>query len=160
MLRAIQAVSDSALLTPAVAPDVVFRGDSFAIRLIVGPDLTSPASNPMVRPPARGDTPLMLLRLAARHATQSVSPEGGRRPPSYPNSMRQAKVEGKTVLTLLIDQAGKPDLSSVDVVETPAVDFVRAILEVLPTFRFRPLTVENCPVAVVVSMPFEFHLTP
>jgi TonB family protein len=160
MVRAIRAVSDSSLLTPAVAPDVVFKGDSFAIRLVVQPDLTSPASKSLVRPPARGDTPLMLLRLPAHHATQTVSPQVARRPPEYPTSMRRARIEGKTVLTLVIDETGKPDLSTVDVVETPAFDFVRAILEVLPTFRFRPLVVDNCPVPVVVSMPFEFHLTP
>lgn len=160
MIRAIRAVSDSALLTPAVAPDVVFKGDSFPIRLVVGPDLTVPASAASGRPPAAGDTPLMVLRLPVRHATQKVSPQGGHRPAKYPDSMRQARVEGRTVLTLIIDETGTPDMSSVDVVETPAIDFVREILEVLPTYRFRPLTVEDCPVPVLVSIPFEFHLTP
>lgn len=160
MISAIQTASDSGAVTPAVAPDVVFKGDSIALRFIVQPDLTSPASKPATRPPARGDIPLLLVRLPARRATQSPGLDGARIPPKYPDSMRGAKVVGKTVLTVVIDESGKADPSTIDIVQTPAVDFVKEILEVMPGWRFKPLMVEGCPVPVVVSMPFEFHLTP
>jgi TonB family protein len=159
MLRAMRAASDSGLLPPASAPDVVFKGDSVAIRFAVQPDLTSPASNPGTRRPEPGDTPLLLMRLPARRVTQAVAPDG-RKAPEYPNSMRRARIEGRTVLHLVVDETGKVDLSTIDVVQTPALDFVRAILEVLPSHHFKPLIVEGCPVPTIVSMPFDFNLTP
>ena len=160
MVRAIQMLSDSSLLIPPAAPDVVFKGDSLALRFVVGPDLTSPVSKPVTRPPARGDTPLLLVRVPTRRATQSPSPEAGRQPPKYPASMRQARVAGKTVIEFVIDENGKADLSTIDVVQTPSTDFVAEILAVLPSHRFKPLLVDGCPVPVVVTEPFEFRLNP
>ena len=162
MVRAIQTVSDSGALPPAHAPDVVYKGDSVAVRFVVEADETSPASQPITRSPKAGDTPLLLVRVPVRRITQqvAVAPDGRREAPKYPEAARRTRVEGTTKLALVIDATGKVDLSTVDVVQTPALEFVKEILDVLPTHRFTPMMVEGCAVPAFVAMPFEFHLTP
>ena len=161
MLRAIQAVSDSSLLVPAVAPAVVFEGDSLALQFQVAADelILPPRFTPDTASPSRA-TPLLRIRTPIRQVTQPVGVRDARRPPEYPLSMRAKRAEGRTTLDFVIDASGQPDLSTVQIVATPSVEFVASILEVLPLHHFKPLMLDGCAVAVVVREAFEFHFTP
>ena len=44
------------------------------------------------------------------------------------------------------------------VISATAQQFVKAVLDVLPDFRFEPLHIEGCPVPKMVRQAFDFSL--
>ena len=72
--------------------------------------------------------------------------------------MREARVTGETLFELVIDAAGRIDVSSVQVQSATAEEFVESVFETLPKLRFDPLFVEGCPVRAFERMPFRFNL--
>jgi TonB family protein len=159
VVRAISDLGESQYLPPADAPAAIFRGDGLDIRIAVTPDQTIRSMSSAAADSAEEVTPLVRTRLPIRRITSQARPKGDSHGPRYPLDLRMANVEGKTVFDFVIDRNGAPMLSTVQVVSTTATQFVDAVLEFLPTLHFDPMTVEGCPVPVLVRMPFEFALT-
>jgi TonB family protein len=159
VVHAIEALSASDLLPPPTAPAVTFRGDSLDLRILITPDTIEPPARAVTSPTAEGETPVLHLRLPVRRVTRPVRPKAGNRAPWYPEDLRRASVEGRTIFEFVVDADGRTDLTTVQVMSATAPQFIKAVLDALPELKFDPLHVEGCPVPVLVQMPFEFRLT-
>ena len=78
--------------------------------------------------------------------------------PRYPESMRALGLHGRVLVQFAIDTTGRVDAQSVRVIEASHELFARAVLEVLPRFRFIPAEVSGRRVRMTAQMPFEFTL--
>lgn len=58
--------------------------------------------------------------------------------PQYPEALRDQQVEGEVVVQFVVDENGRPDISSMTVVRSPHVLLTNAVRTVLPQFRFEP----------------------
>jgi protein TonB len=58
--------------------------------------------------------------------------------PAYPEALRDQQVEGDVVVQFVVDENGRPDVSSMTVVRSPHVLLTNAARAVLPQFRFEP----------------------
>lgn len=58
--------------------------------------------------------------------------------PQYPEALRDQQVEGEVVVQFVVDENGRPDVSSMTVVRSPHVLLTNAARAVLPQFRFEP----------------------
>ena len=79
--------------------------------------------------------------------------------PRYPETLREAQIEGSVLIQFTVDTTGRVDLATVRVLASTHPLFTRAVLEALPTFRFKPAEVAGARVAATGEMPFEFSLT-
>jgi TonB family protein len=64
------------------------------------------------------------------------------------------------LLQFVVDTTGRAAAGSTKVLRSTHDDFTKAVLLVLPSFRFNPAHVNDRPVAQLVQMPFHFNLTP
>jgi protein TonB len=78
--------------------------------------------------------------------------------PRYPESLRQAGVEGRVLVRFVVDTLGKIDMTSVQVLESTHDLFVRAVRDVLGNFRFKPAESGGHRVRAMAEMPFEFRI--
>lgn len=78
--------------------------------------------------------------------------------PRYPESLRQAGVDGRVVIRFIVDTVGKIDLSSVQVLQSTHDLFTRAVRDVLGNFRFKPAESRGVRVRAMAEMPFEFQI--
>jgi hypothetical protein len=62
------------------------------------------------------------------------------------------------IAEFIVTSDGKADIRSLQVEKARAIEFVEAVLDVLPEYRFSPLKIGGCPVATLVRMPFVFQL--
>jgi protein TonB len=79
--------------------------------------------------------------------------------PRYPESLRQAAIDGRVLVRFVVDTAGRIDLSSVSVVASTHELFTRSVRDALPGFRFKPAEVGGHRVRALAEMPFEFQIT-
>jgi len=79
--------------------------------------------------------------------------------PRYPESLRQAGVDGRVVVRFTVDTAGRVDMATVQIVESTHDLFTRAVREALEHFRFKPAEVAGRRVAALAEMPFEFQIS-
>jgi periplasmic protein TonB len=79
-------------------------------------------------------------------------------PPRYPESLRQAGIDGRVLVRFIVDTLGKIDLSSVQIVESTHDLFTRSVRDVLGNFRFRPAEAKGHRVRAMAEMPFEFQM--
>ncbi len=79
--------------------------------------------------------------------------------PRYPESLRQAAIDGTVLVRFVVDTTGRVDMSSVAVVSSTHDLFTRAVRDALPGFRFKPAESGGQHVRVLAEMPFEFHIT-
>jgi periplasmic protein TonB len=79
--------------------------------------------------------------------------------PRYPESLRQAAIDGVVVVRFVVDTSGRVDMSSVAVVSSTHDLFTRAVREALPNFRFKPAELGGTRVRALAEMPFEFQIT-
>jgi protein TonB len=78
----------------------------------------------------------------------------------YPSLLRQAEVEGRTVLEFVVDPQGRVEAGSIKVIETSHPDFAKAARAAVPAMRFSPARVNGRAVRVLVRVPFEFTIIP
>lgn len=76
--------------------------------------------------------------------------------PRYPESLRQARIDGRVLIRFVVDTAGAIDLASVQVLSSTHELFTRAVRDILPAFRFKPAEVGGHRVRSLAEMPFEF----
>lgn len=78
--------------------------------------------------------------------------------PRYPESLRAAGLGGRVLVQFTVDTTGRVDPQAVRVLESTHELFSRAVLEVLPRYRFVPAAVDGRRVRMVAQMPFEFTI--
>jgi protein TonB len=78
--------------------------------------------------------------------------------PRYPESLRAAGLGGRVLVQFTVDTAGRVDPQAVRVLESTHDLFARAVLEVLPRYRFVPAEANGRRVRMVAQMPFEFTI--
>lgn len=78
-------------------------------------------------------------------------------PAVFPESAKVDSLNtGEVVLRFVVDAAGLPEPSTVELLRATSISFVRAALDALPKQRFRPATIRGCPVAQTVDYSFSF----
>jgi periplasmic protein TonB len=78
--------------------------------------------------------------------------------PRYPESLRQANLDGRVLVRFVVDTLGKIDMGSVQVLESTHDLFTRAVRDALGNFRFRPAEARGRRVQAMAEMPFEFQI--
>jgi protein TonB len=79
--------------------------------------------------------------------------------PSYPASLREAGVQGRVVVQLVVDTLGRAELADLQVIESPHPLFVDAVRTALARYRFSVGEAGGRKVRTRVQIPFEFTLT-
>ena len=79
--------------------------------------------------------------------------------PRYPESLRQAGVDGSVLIQFTVDTLGRVDMQSVKVLKSTHDMFTDAVRQSLGAFRFKPAEVNGKRVPALAQMPFEFHLS-
>ncbi len=97
-----------------------------------------------------------------------VSPEfPGLEPPSqvgfgpaleYPDHLRKRGIQGRVVVSAVIDTTGRVERGSVKVVTTPHEDFVPAVERFLMRARYQPGKLYGRPMRVCIVMPIDFFV--
>jgi protein TonB len=78
--------------------------------------------------------------------------------PRYPESLRQAGLDGRVLVRFIVDTIGKVDMNSVQVLESTHDLFARAVRDALGRFRFKPAEVRGRRIPAMAEMPFEFQM--
>jgi protein TonB len=78
--------------------------------------------------------------------------------PRYPESLRQAGLNGRVVIRFVVDTVGRIDMNSVQVLESTHDLFTRSVRDALGGFRFKPAEVRGRHVRAMAEMPFEFQI--
>ena len=79
--------------------------------------------------------------------------------PRYPESLRQAAIDGRVLVRFTVDTAGRIEMGSVTVLASTHDLFTRSVRDALPSFRFKPAEVGGHRVRALAEMPFEFQIT-
>lgn len=79
-------------------------------------------------------------------------------PLRYPELLRQAGIEGRVIVELVVDTLGKAESGTVRVVTSSYAGFDAAALECARRALFRPGRIGGRAVRVLVRLPIEFHL--
>jgi protein TonB len=79
--------------------------------------------------------------------------------PRYPESLRQAAIDGRVLVRFTVDTIGRIDMSSVSVLSSTHDLFTRAVRDALPAFLFKPAELGGHRVRALAEMPFEFQIT-
>lgn len=79
--------------------------------------------------------------------------------PRYPESLRQAAIDGRVLVRFTVDTSGRIDMNSVTVIASTHDLFTRAVRDALPAFRFKPAELGGHRVRALAEMPFEFQIT-
>ncbi len=79
--------------------------------------------------------------------------------PRYPESLRQAAIDGRVLVRFTVDTTGRIDMSSVSVLASTHDLFARAVRDALPAFLFKPAELGGHRVRALAEMPFEFQIT-
>jgi protein TonB len=73
--------------------------------------------------------------------------------------LREAGIEGEVVAQFIINDDGRPDMSSFAVAKSSDTLFTNAVRSSLPNMQFYPAQVGGRPVKQFVQMAFQFNLT-
>jgi TonB family protein len=100
-----------------------------------------------------GDTVLTELQVdsAVRRFEESAGPE-------YPPSMLAKNLEGRALVTYIVDTTGLADTSSFQVIEATHADFAEAVRQALPRMRFHPAILGGTKVRQLVQQSFGFKI--
>jgi len=78
---------------------------------------------------------------------------------TYPELMRQAGIEGRVVVEVVIDSLGRAEPGSLRIVESPQRAFDTPALSYVRRALFRPARVMGRSVRVLVRLPIDFRIT-
>jgi TonB family protein len=78
--------------------------------------------------------------------------------PRYPNFLMEQGREGDVLVQFVVSTSGTVDMQSVKVLRSSHPAFSSAVLDVLPTHRFKPAKFGGCAVRMYVKMPFSFKM--
>jgi hypothetical protein len=83
-------------------------------------------------------------------------PKRGSQPPPYPEKELWSMREGLVLLSFVVDENGKPDMSTAEVFHATSREFLTAVLSNLPKMRFDAAESRGRRVRQRVLMPFAF----
>lgn len=137
------------------APAVVTRaigGDMIALELRIS---TGPEDTRFRVPSERLFTATFpRLRLIDARVT------GAKPLPEYPEDERDDGRDGEVMLRVVVDGAGLPIISTLEVLHATSPAFALSAARTLARYHFAPARVGSCPVPQVVEIPFWFSLRP
>jgi protein TonB len=142
---------------PDVIPDIdlskaVTREEDFTGKGAVGG--TARGVTGGVAAPVNSDQPLFDFQVEKPAAANPNN-----QPPTYPNQLRAANIEGQVVAKFTVDTTGRADMRSLEILKSDHELFTAAVRNSLPNMRFFPAEVGGRKVKQVVQMPFQFSLT-
>lgn len=76
----------------------------------------------------------------------------------YPRHLVGGGIEGRVILSGVVDTSGRVDSASIRVVEAAHADFVEPARKALLEGRFHPARLDGRPVPMVVRVPFDFYV--
>jgi len=89
---------------------------------------------------------------------QPVTPAEGNPAPRYPESLRDANIEGEVIAQFITDTTGHADMTSFKVLKSSNALFTETVRNSLGQMRFNPALVGGKKVKQLVQMPFAFSL--
>lgn len=89
---------------------------------------------------------------------RQVQPSRGNSPPSYPEALRKASIEGEVLVQFVVDTTGRPEMNTFKVLRSTRPEFLTAVRSVVPYYEFGPAMILNRKVPQLVQMPFHFCL--
>ncbi len=104
--------------------------------------------------PLNSDQPLFDFQVEKPAA---ASPNN--QPPTYPNQLRAANIEGQVIAKFVVDTNGRADMRTFEILKSDHDLFTNAVRSSLPNFRFFPAELGGRKVKQLVQMPFVFSLT-
>lgn len=81
-------------------------------------------------------------------------------PPQYPDTLRQAGIQGRVIVRLILDTLGRPEPQSLRVVATANDGFNQAAIRYVLGCLFRPARVHGQAVRVLIEVPLDFKIAP
>jgi protein TonB len=90
---------------------------------------------------------------------KQVAPAPGNRPPSYPDMLRSANVEGEVLVQFVVDTTGRVERGSVKILKSSHDLFTRSVEQALSSMRFYAAEIGGRKVKQLVQQPFNFALT-
>lgn len=82
----------------------------------------------------------------------------GAPPPLYPVHLRRAGIEGRVLVSVVVDTLGRAEMASLQVLEAAHPDFIPPVREALAKAMFRPARAAGRAVPVGVTVPFNFYI--
>jgi TonB family protein len=90
---------------------------------------------------------------------RAASPLPTDKAPRYPDALRAANVEGEVIAQFIVNEDGRADMGSFNVVRSSNDQFTNAVRLSMSFLRFTPALVGGRPVKQLVQMPFQFNLS-
>jgi bla regulator protein blaR1 len=90
---------------------------------------------------------------------QPATPMPGNRGPRYPDTLREAGVEGEVLAQFVVDTTGSADMNTFKVLKSTDTLFTNAVRGTLPAMRFNAAEVGGKKVKQLIQMPFQFNLS-
>ena len=141
---------------PDVSPDIdlskaATREEDFTGKGAVGG--TARGVTGGVAAPLNSDQPLFDFQVE-----KPASANPSNQPPTYPNQLRAANIEGQVVAKFVVDTTGRADMRTFEIIKSDHEAFTSAVRNALPNMRFFPAEVGGRKVKQLVQMPFMFSL--
>jgi protein TonB len=76
----------------------------------------------------------------------------------YPDGLRQAGVQGRVVVQLILDTLGRAEPASVKVIQTPDAGFDLGAMDYVLHAVFRPARIHGRAVRVLLNIPIDFKI--
>jgi TonB family protein len=84
--------------------------------------------------------------------------KAGNPPPRYPEDMRAQAISGEVLVQFVVDTTGRADMRTFKVLTATHHEFIWAVRQTLPAYRFLPAETEGRKVPMYVQMPFKFNI--
>lgn len=81
------------------------------------------------------------------------------RPPSYPELLRQAGIQGRVIIQAIVDTTGRVEAKSIRIVKSPNPGFDQPTIQSVLNSLFRPARLQGHAVRVLISLPFDYSLS-
>jgi len=81
-------------------------------------------------------------------------------PLHYPEQLRRARIEGRTVVRIIVDATGRVEPTAIKVIESDNPAFDRPAMDMMLGARFQPGRVLGHPMRVVLDRTVEFRIPP
>ncbi len=78
--------------------------------------------------------------------------------PTYPSKLREAKVMGTVLVQVVIDETGRPDMSTFKVLRSDHGLFSESVMAAMLTIQWEPAKIDGQAVRQLVQQPFQFDI--
>ncbi|MEP6621217.1 MAG: TonB family protein [bacterium] len=155
---------------PALVEAQAVGAPTSAIAPTIAPTVTPPVKAVPVSSPPSTPAPTRGVERASGNVAlgDDKAPRGPTEPrligsgptPRYPDELRSLNIQGSVLVQFTVDEKGRVDMSSMEVLDSPHALFTEAVRKVLPKYRFEPARTappESRPHADTVAYAFNFH---